>query len=192
METDLGEQIVRWTARLAVAAYLCRLTADLWSGRLFWPASTAGIQSVAPMANRAQHFCGGSDGVVRWIWTAGSLVYLLHVAAAFHFVHDWSHAAAWAQTAQQTAAVTGWYWGGGLWINYAFTLWWPLDVAWTWRRGLHRLPRWYVAGLHAVVGFLMFNATVVFGPAWWRWAAGVIAAWAAVVAVARRRPGRFT
>jgi hypothetical protein len=191
METDLGEQIVRWTARLAVAAYALRLTADVWSSRLLRPAPAADIRNVAPMAGEAQHFRGGVDSVLLWVWTAGCLIYLLHVAAAFHFVHDWSHEAAWRQTAQQTAEVTGWHWGGGLWINYAFTLWWPLDVAWTWRRGLHRLPRWYVLTRHAVVGFLMFNATVVFGPAWWRWAAGVLAAAIGLVAVARRRM-RFT
>src|SRR5690606_2887397 len=122
-----------------------------------------------------QHSRDGHGRAVLCVWTAGCVIYLLHVAAAFHFVHDWSHEAACAQTAQQTAAVTGWHWGGGLWINYAFTLWWPLDVAWTWLRGLDGLPRWYIVCLHAVAGFLMFNATVVFGPAWWRWAAGMLA-----------------
>lgn len=190
METDLGEQIVRWTARLAVAAYLWRLTVDVWSGRLMRRASDN--RSVAPTGREPQHSRDGCDRVVLWIWTAGCLVYLLHVAAAFHFVHDWSHDAAWVHTAQQTAAVTGWHWGGGLWINYAFTLWWPLDVAWTWRRGLNDLPHWYVVSLHAAVGFLVFNATVVFGPAGWRWAGVVFAALVALVAVARRRSRRFT
>lgn len=188
METDVGEQIVRWTARLAVAAYVCRLTADVWSGRLMRPASTADNRNVAPTADVAQH--PGRD-LVLWIWTAGCFVYLLHVAAAFHFVHSWSHAGAWRQTAQQTADVTGWHWGGGLWINYAFTLWWPLDAGWTWRRGLDRLPRWYVWTLHALAGFLMFNATVVFGPPWWRWAAGGLAAAVALLAVIKQRLRRF-
>jgi len=188
----VGEQIVRWSARLAVAACAVRLTADLWSRRLLPGAGAADMGNVAPTVERAQHSRGGCGGVVLWVWTAGCIVYLLHVAAAFHFVHSWSHAGAWRQTAQQTADVTGWHWGGGLWINYAFTLWWPLDAGWTWRRGLDGLPRWYVWTLHALAGFLMFNATVVFGPAWWRWAAGGLAAAVALLAVINQRLRRFT
>jgi hypothetical protein len=186
METDLGEQIVRWTARLAVAAYVCRLTADVWTGRLTSRATVEADRSAenesagpAPTTSR-----GGSP--VLEIWTVGCVIYLLHVAAAFHFVHGWSHAAAWRQTAQQTADLTGWNWGGGLWINYAFTLWWPLDVAWSWRRGLDRMPRWYVRTLHAACGFLMINATVVFGPAGWQWTAGLLVGVAILVSAARR------
>ena len=163
----VGELLVRWTARLAVAAYVVRLLADVTD----WPADPA---------RRTKR-----ERIVRSIWTFGGCIYLLHVAAAFHVVHDWSHAAAAAHTARQTAALTGWSWSGGLWINYLFTLWWPLDLVWSWWQGLDRLPRWYVTGLHVTVGFLMFNATVVFGPPWWRWAAIVIAG-AAVPALLSR------
>ncbi|MGE4002170.1 MAG: hypothetical protein AB7I48_18330 [Planctomycetaceae bacterium] len=156
MDADFGELIVRWTARLAVAAYALRLIADLHG----WP------EEPDRRARREQ--------LVRSVWTAGGIVYVLHVAAAFHFVHHWSHTAAVDHTARQTGAVTGWHWGGGLWINDAFTLWWPLDIAWSWRRSLDRLPRWYVVALHTITGFLMFNATVVFGPPWWRWAASAL------------------
>lgn len=158
MNADFGELIVHWTARLAVAAYLVRLGADVAG----WP------------ANRTQR--ARTEQRVRLIWTSGCLVHLLHVAAAFESVHHWSHAAAAAHTAEQTARVTGWQWSGGVWINYAFTLWWPLDVVWCWRRGLDRLPRTYIAALHAVVGFLVFNATAVFGPGWWWLVVGCVAA----------------
>lgn len=31
---------------------------------------------------------------LRWVWAAGYEFYLWHMLAAFHFVHDWSHAEA--------------------------------------------------------------------------------------------------
>jgi hypothetical protein len=158
MNPEIGDHLVHWTARLAVAAYLVRLLADL---------------APPPVASDTRL---RRERIVLVIWTLGCGFYLLHVAAAFQFVHDWSHQAAAAHTARQTAAVTGWSWSGGLWINYAFTLWWPLDVAWSWKRGLRGIPRWYVVGMDGVVGFLVFNATAVFGPPWWRWVIGLFAA----------------
>ncbi len=149
----MGEITVLMTARMMVMAYVLRLGVDLRG----WPVD----------AERRMRW----EIVVRWVWTIGCVALLLHVVAAFHFVHDWSHEAAYAHTTEQTAAVTGWHWGGGVWVNYAFQLWWVIDVVWSWRRGLDRLPRGYVIGMHLVVGFLMFNATVVFGLAWWRWVA---------------------
>lgn len=47
---------------------------------------------------------------------------MLHVAVALFWVHGGSHAAAWEHTAEQTAQWTGWRTGGGLYVNYAFTL----------------------------------------------------------------------
>ena len=57
-----GEQIVYGAARAAAALYFAALIAPPQS----------------PWRRR--------------LWTAGWLVYLGHVAAAFHFVHHWSHA----------------------------------------------------------------------------------------------------
>ena len=62
----------------------------------------------------------------------GALVYLGHVAAAFGVHHDWSHAAAYAYTAARTEAYFGLDWGGGLWVNYAFTVIWVAEGLW-WR-----------------------------------------------------------
>jgi hypothetical protein len=168
MNPDIGDHLVPWTARLAVAVYLVRLLADL---------------APPPVASDTRI---SRERIVLVIWTLGCGVYLLHVAAAFQFVHGWSHAAAAAHTARQTDAVTGWYWTGGLWINYAFTLWWPLDVAWSWRRGLARLPFGYIVAMHGSVGVLIFNATVVFGPSWWRWVMGLVATLLIGVACLRR------
>ncbi len=152
MNPNIAELAVAWTARIAVLAWFGCLLRDLSSARR---GSTS-----APVARGRL-----------LLWTAGCLAFLLHVAAAFCFVHHGSHAAALAHTARQTYEVTGWNWGGGLWVNYAMTLWWPLDVILSWKYGLDGLPRWYRWTLHTFFGFLIFNATVVFGPPGWRWLA---------------------
>ena len=43
----------------------------------------------------------------RGLWTTGCLVFWLHVACAFQFVHHWSHAEAFEATARQTLETTG-------------------------------------------------------------------------------------
>lgn len=152
----MGEELTRWTVRLAVACYL---------GRVFTDA--AGWRTPAD-ARRA-----------RWLWTLGGAIYLVHVACAFHFYHGWSHAAALRHTAERTAEVVGWHWGGGLWINYAFTLLWCGDIALWWTRPADRHPRSPITywTIQAIFAFLMFNATAVFGPPFWRWVVvGVVAA----------------
>lgn len=99
------------------------------------------------------------------IWLAGSLVMTLHIALAFHFFHHWSHAAAVADTARQTEAVTGLNWGGGVWLNYLFAGVWLGDAVWRFAPGqtFERRPRWLTWAIHGLLGFIWFNATVVFG-----------------------------
>jgi hypothetical protein len=72
------------------------------------------------------------DVVARAIWTAGVLLLATHTLAAFHIVHGWSHRAAAAETARQTAALTGIDWGGGIFVNYAFLAVWAADAGWWW------------------------------------------------------------
>ncbi len=139
---DTGEPLTCWTVRVAVALYAASLASRRYSPR--WS---------------------------RLAWTGGCLAYLLHVAAAFHYYHHWSHTDAYASTARQTAEVVGIDWGGGLYVNYAFTLVWLADVFWWW---MHPEPfargesvvRWIV---HAFLGFVVFNATVVFATGFSRW-----------------------
>jgi len=112
----------------------------------------------------------------RWAWTLGCALLLVHVACAFGFYHGWSHGAAYADTARQTAAVTGLRWGGGLFVNYIFTLGWVADVLWWWwdRASYERRPGWLNIAWHAFVVFLIFNATVVFGGTAARWFGSVL------------------
>ena len=112
------------------------------------------------------------DVVARMAWTVGCVSLIAHVACAYHFYDNWSQAAAYRETARQTAKVTGLEWGGGLFINYALIIGWVVDVA-LWRlRGLdayRNRPRWIVAVWQGFLFFIIFNATVIFktGPLRW-------------------------
>ena len=83
-----------------------------------------------------------------------------------HCEHDWSHAAAYEHTTQQTKDIVGINWGGGLYFNYAMLVLWAADVGLQWRQSegqrhfVSRLNEWFCA-------FMLLNATVVFGPWWW-------------------------
>jgi len=154
---------VHWTVRLAVACYAARVLAD--AGDL------------------------GSLRARRSVWTVGLAFYVAHVVAAFQFVHGWSHEHAHRGTARQTAEMVGWESGFGLWVNYAFTLLWLADVVAWWAVGPeypHRFRRTCVV-VQSVFAFLMFNATAVFGPAFWR---PVVAAFLLSIAAAVTRRAR--
>jgi hypothetical protein len=129
--------LIRWTIWIALALYVLALCAR--------PASR----------------------VRQWAWTLGCLFYLAHVAAAFHFYHHWSHAAAYQHTARRTAEVVGLDEGGGLYWNYAFTVLWLGDVVAMWIGW--RWPRWAGAAVQGFLAFMAFNATVVFGTGAIRW-----------------------
>jgi hypothetical protein len=109
--------------------------------------------------------------VARLAWSGGCLMFLAHVAAAFHFIHGWSHAAAHAATARDTAALFGIDWGGGIYFNYVFALAWIGDVAWWWLapRSHAVRPHWVGALWIGFFLFMAFNGAVLFaaGPARW-------------------------
>ncbi len=146
----MGELLIVWSARIVVLFYALRLAAD--------------FLVVEP--TRRERWA-------RWVWTAGCVLFLAHLALAFHFLHHWSHAAAVAHTAQRTNEVVGFSWGGGVYINYAFTLLWVADVVWWWIRAARGEPTPAAAywTVHAIFAFMFFNATVVFGPPFWKWIA---------------------
>jgi len=140
-----GDLLIAWTARAAVACYVGRVAIDA-AGRC------------DPAAQKT----------VRWIWTLGCIIFLAHVAAAFHFVHGWSHAAAYEHVARRTNEMIGWTTGVGLYVNYAFTLVWLVDCVLWWRCldwPKRRVPYWII---QLLFGFLMMQATMVFGPPFWK------------------------
>ncbi len=143
---ELGESLTRWTVRLAMALYVVSL-ALRWSARCR-----------RPWLGRPWL------GMARLAWTGGCILFLAHVACAFNFFHGWSHAAAYQHTARRTEETIGIFWGGGLYLNYAFTLVWLADVLWWWR-GLEQYERRGRAvewGVQAFLAFMAFNGTVVF------------------------------
>jgi len=118
------------------------------------------------------------DSLARGAWAAGCAIFLAHVAFAFQFYHHWSHAEAYAATARQSGI--GW----GLYVNYAFAIVWLADVLW-WGR-----PRasWISTTIHVFLAFMFFNATVVFGKGWVRWAGVVVTiALGVLYGISRRR-----
>lgn len=109
--------------------------------------------------------------LARALWSAGVVVYLAHVAAAFHLVHGWSHQAALVETARQTRELFGIESGFGLWFNYLFTVVWLADAAWWWidEPGYRDRSAWVSGAVHGFIGFMFFNGAVVFarGPSRW-------------------------
>lgn len=112
------------------------------------------------------------ESAVRVIWTIACASLLAHFICAFHFYHNWSHAAAYRDTARQTKELFGLNWGGGVFINYGVLVVWIFDVGWWWLGGVESYrarPAIPVVAWHAFLLFIIFNATVLFahGPARW-------------------------
>jgi hypothetical protein len=99
-------------------------------------------------------------------WTLACLAYLAHVAAAFHFFHGWSHTHAFEHTRQASG------FGPGIFVTYAFTLLWMMDVGawWSWPDRYARRLRWLQGLIHGFMAFMIFNGTVVFARGFSRWA----------------------
>ena len=105
-----------------------------------------------------------SDLLARVSSTAGLALALVHVLLAFHFVYAWDHEAAVTATARQTAAVVGWGWRGGIFVNYVFLAVWLADVCWWWAApAAHasRSLRLETARLAAFL-FMFVNGAIVF------------------------------
>jgi hypothetical protein len=107
----------------------------------------------------------------RWPWTIGCAFFAAHVVCAFSYYHGWSHFAAYLETARQTAELTGFHWGGGIFLNYLLGILWLGEVIWWWLAPVHfaRRPRPLVLAWHGFLYFMVFNGTVVFGSGPVRW-----------------------
>jgi len=153
-----GEALLRWSIRAAFVLYAAALAGWL---------------------RRRPRLAG-------WCWSLGCLTYLAHVAVAFHFYHGWSHAAAYRDTARLASEMIGVDWGGGLYLNYAFTAAWAADVL---SRRRLTASRWRIP-LHAFLAFMWINATVVFGRGWMRWLGVAAAAGLAILGLTRPKAAR--
>lgn len=157
IDQQAGESAMRWAVRLAVVFCLLRA----------WLVLRNPDRSRIP----TKWEC--------WLWTIGWTSYAAHVILAFQFVHDWSHADAWQHTAIETERMTRIRRGEGLWVNYLFTAMWLADVVRIWTACRRRVAtnRTLDVVNYFFFAFIVFNATVVFGPAIYRWLAIPVAVW---------------
>ena len=159
-----GDALIRDTIRLALAFYLAAALAMLRLRGSQWEARS------------------GLGRLARWCWTWACVIFLTHVAMAFHYFHHWSH----AHAVEHTRAVSGF--GPGIYVSHTFSVVWTLDMLSWWLA-----PAWYAVRspwvdrvLHAFMAFLIFNGTVVFEDGLIRWAG---AAMFLVLAIAWLRHG---
>jgi hypothetical protein len=106
----------------------------------------------------------------RALWAAGALLMLVHAIAAFGVFYDWNHSVAQELTSQQTAALTGIEFAGGIYVNYVFVAAWILDAAW-WlfaSDSYESRPPWLAFAVRGFIFFIMLNGAVVFADGWAR------------------------
>jgi hypothetical protein len=143
---DPGDGRVRLTIRLSL---------------IYWLVAVLRMPSLDFLGWQAQ----GWGRPVRWAWTLGWLTFLIHVGLAFHHAFGWSHEAALAHTRTRSGMAEGIY------VSYAFTLAWGVDVAWWWLAPITfaRRSPWWDRILHGFLAFIIFNGTVVYETGVIRW-----------------------
>jgi hypothetical protein len=143
----VGDDVTRWTVWVALLFYAGAASRMLRLGSQDWPGKT-------PPGRMA-----------RWFWTLAWAAFVIHVGAAFHFYHHWSHAAAVEHIRDRSGV------GAGIFASYLFTLAWTADVSWWWMRpeGYARRPKCVGRVLQLFMFLMIFFATVVYedGPVRW-------------------------
>lgn len=165
MPESAGVALTHWTARLVVAAW-----------------------ALAVLLLVARRSSEREPPAARWFWTLAWLLLVAHTLCAFAFVHHWRYAAANEHTIRQTVDVTGFDFRYGLLVNFGFLAWWTLDVVAWWLPAtrLWRQRRGYQVAMHATFALIILNATVVFGPPYWK-AVGIVFALAIAACIWRAR-----
>lgn len=99
----------------------------------------------------------------RMVWTLGAICLTAHMMWTIFAVHHGSLKEAYAHTAQKTQQFIGIPIGEGLYINFAMLGFWLADVtAWWIAPAWTEIRRKFVWPMHAIFGFLFFNAAIVF------------------------------
>lgn len=124
----------------------------------------------------------------QWCWSWAVVVFVVHLAMAFHFFHQWSHQRAFDHTRDVSGV------GEGIYVSYLFTWLWIGDAAWWWARPASYAGRnvWLSFTLHLFMLFIVFNGTVVFedGPIQIAGATGTLAIAAAWLTGCKQRKNR--
>ena len=130
-----------------------------------------------------------STRIYAWAWWSGSIAMVVHIVGSYGLVHDWSHAQAVLQTAEESERVTGIRAGWGIYVNFCFAVVWMLYSIGLIRRGVTRVDLdqivfWSTAAI-------VFMATVVFedGPVRWAATVGFVSLAIAPLLRNRRRHG---
>lgn len=130
---------------------------------------------------------------LKLLWTAAFVFFILHVVTAFHFVHGWSHAAAYQATAQETKDKMGFAYGQGVYFNYLFLIVWGVDLFWVWRSKptMSKVQRLLFFAGRLYLLFIAFNGIVVFKSGWLRLSGLAATGFLALLAWKSWRNGRF-
>jgi hypothetical protein len=101
----------------------------------------------------------------RLAWPLGWVLLLVHVAWAFGVAHRWSHDEAYRHTERLSGV------GAGVYVNYLYVLVWGVDVVWFvgFPRHYALRPRRVGWAVHGFLGFIAFNAAVVYSATLGRW-----------------------
>jgi hypothetical protein len=160
--------LTRWTIRLAMLAYVAALALRIASIRQDRRQGDKGRgrQGVeaSPTESSPSFDEPRTEDLQRTLWSLGCLLTWAHVLCAFAVHHHWSHAAAYAHTASETARIVGINWGGGIYFNDLFLVLWSADTIWWWLRPAcyRSRARSISIFVHTYLAFIAFNATVVF------------------------------
>jgi hypothetical protein len=165
---DRGSELIRYTIRLSLVHYFIAAILLLRAKITDWKANTRIIR------------------LARGCWTLAWLIYVIHVALAFHYAHRWSHADAMQHT-QDVSGVAE-----GIFVSHLFTLLWMTDVLSWWLRPdwYAGRPAWIDRTLHGFMVFIIFNGTVIFESGFVRWFGAIMFGVLALLAGQRLSAGR--
>lgn len=132
-------------------------------------AAAWGMVAAVMLLSSPRGWDSGDRRFLQMAWLLAWSLFAIHVAAAFHFAHGWSHAVAVAHVEKESGA------GEGIFVSYLFTLVWGADALWLAARpeSYVRRPRWVAWTVHGLLAFVTFNATVVYGAGLARWGGAV-------------------
>lgn len=146
------------------------LYATVWGAVFLFAAAQAGQGQAAAASDRGWPWMA---------WTIGAALMIAHVAIAFDARHAWQHASAAHAVVEQSRAVYGIAWSGGVWMNYVFVAAWAAESCW-WGaapQSYGQRPRSVLAASRVFYLLMLVNAAIVFAAPSRRWAGLIVVAW---------------